>query len=111
MMAVFGRWTQVLACNVSAYAREEGKAGHFIEYARRRDLFVSGFFTLALFLLAAGHVGAILFFIMILTLLLVIDRIKRKLGGMTGDTLGAVSEIAEALILFFCLVIIKLGIC
>ncbi|MDP2943504.1 MAG: adenosylcobinamide-GDP ribazoletransferase, partial [Candidatus Omnitrophota bacterium] len=31
--AVFARWSQVLACTISKYARDEGKAKYFIEYA------------------------------------------------------------------------------
>ena len=44
--------------------------------------------------------GAVLFFISILPVFLFIEYIKRKIGGMTGDTIGAISEASEVLILF-----------
>lgn len=103
MMAAFSRWTQALACFVSTYARDEGKAKYFIEYADRKAVFTGGLFTLAIFLLLANFKGLILFIISLIPIFLFISYIKRRIGGMTGDTIGATSEIAEALIFLFCL--------
>jgi len=104
MMATFSRWSQGLACSISNYARKEGKAKFFIEYAKQRNVIIGALFTLVLFLLMAKLEGMLVFFLGLLFVLLFIQYIKGKIGGMTGDTIGATSEIAEVLILFFALI-------
>lgn len=107
MMAVFSRWTQTLACLISAYARQEGKAKYFIEYADRKAVLIGGLFTLALFLLLVGFKGLILFIISLFLVFLFINYVKRMIGGMTGDTIGAANELAEISMLLFCLFMVK----
>lgn len=103
MMAVFSRWSQVMACYMSEYVRMEGKAKYFIEHAGYRELLIGALVTLGVFLLLLHIKGAILFFIAIPAVILLINYIKIKIGGMTGDTIGAVSEVSEVLILFLSL--------
>ena len=104
LMAVFSRWTQCLACSNSVYARKEGKAKYFIEYASKRDVFIGGLFSLALFVLLMQIKGIILFLVSAPMIFLFLQYIKKKIGGMTGDTIGAISEVAEVLILLFFMV-------
>jgi len=103
IMAVFARWAQSLACLISKYARSEGKAKHFVEFAGRKEIVIGGLFTLTLFLLLANFKGAVLFTIPLVLIILFINYVKRKIGGMTGDTIGATNEVAEILILLFSL--------
>ncbi len=105
LMAVFSRWIQVLACFGSSYAREEGKATYFIEYASEKELFIGLLFTLILFYLFLGLKGLIVFFSSLIFAFLFFRWIKRKIGGMTGDTIGALNEIAEAGVLFCILIL------
>lgn len=104
MMAVFARWSQVLACCASDYARGEGKAKCFVEHARKPALLVGSIFTVFLFLLSMRFKGIVLFVPSFAVVFLFINYAKRKIGGMTGDTIGATSEIAEIAVLFFGLV-------
>ena len=106
MMATFARWTQILSCFLSNYARLEGKAKYFIKYAGHKELLAGGLFTLVTFLLLANLKGIVLFILSILIVLLFINYVKRKIGGMTGDTIGAVNELAEVIILIFSLILI-----
>ncbi len=101
MMATFARWSQVLACNTSKYARKEGKAKYFIGYNSKKELLGGGIFTIALFLLLTRLNGLLVFALSLLAVLLFIHYIKKRIGGMTGDTIGAVSEIAEVTVLCF----------
>lgn len=101
MMTTFARWSQVLACHTSEYARTEGKAKYFIEYRSKKGLLGGGIFTITLFLLLARLNGLLLFTLSLLPVFLFIHYIKGRIGGMTGDTIGAVSEIAEVTVLFF----------
>ena len=111
MMAVFARWSQVLACFTSDYARLEGKAKYFLAYKSRSAFLGAGFFTLLLFLLLMKLKGVILLILSLLFILLFIGYIKRRIGGMTGDTIGATSELAEVVFLFSLLIYLKAPCC
>lgn len=101
IMVAFGRWSQVLACYISEYARKEGKAKCFVEYASGDEFRIGTFFTLALFFVLLGLKGVVLFTFSLIPALLFINYARKKIGGMTGDTIGAVSEVSEIIILFF----------
>ncbi len=103
MMAVFARWSQSYACYSSKSAREDGKAKLFIEYAGPKETVIGELFTLVLFLLLAGLRGLMLFVLAFILIFLFNAYARRKIGGMTGDTIGATSEIAETGILFLSL--------
>ncbi|MBZ9577981.1 adenosylcobinamide-GDP ribazoletransferase [Patescibacteria group bacterium] len=103
-MVVFARWSQVLACFTSNYARKEGKAEYFIEYNSKKEFFLGGLLTMALFLLLMELKGIILLALSLLPICLFITYVKKRIGGMTGDTIGATSEVAEIAVLFFALI-------
>lgn len=105
--AVFARWSQTFACATSKYARQEGKAKYFIEHAKKADIFIGALFTLTLNWFLMGIKGIILFALLLATIFLFIQYAKRKIGGMTGDTIGATSEIAEAAALLFSLILLN----
>jgi adenosylcobinamide-GDP ribazoletransferase len=83
LMCVVSRWSMVLSMFVFPYARTEGKAKVFIDEV----LSVAKVTGLAVFAIAA-------LFTCVAGL-----RIKIKIGGITGDTIGAVSELTEVMIL------------
>lgn len=109
LMPMFGRWTQVLACSLSIYAREQGKAKYFIESAGKKEIFIATLYILAVFLFLMRLKGLIILLFSLLPVFLCINYIKNKIGGMTGDTIGAVNEISEVALLFFGLIFT--GIC
>lgn len=98
-MCCLARWTQAAGC-LLPYARNEGKAGLFIKYARKKDIIAGGVFTIIVFSALFGLKGIIIFFSSLIPALIFICRAKSKIGGMTGDTIGAVSEITEVSTLF-----------
>lgn len=104
---VFARWSQVLACSMSKYARDEGKAKYFIEYAKKTDMFIGALFILILNWFLMGTSGVILFALLTATIFIFMQYVKRKIGGMTGDTIGATNEIAEASALLFSLILLS----
>lgn len=100
-MTTFSRWSQALACCMSTYARQEGKAKFFVEYARPSDIIAGAAITFILFLLLAGISGVMLFIASFIAVFSFIIYTRARIGGMTGDTIGAVSEIADVTVLFF----------
>jgi len=105
--AVSARWSQVFACSVSEYARDEGKAKYFLKYAKKTDMFIGALFIVILNWFLMGVKGVILFALLLATIFLFIQYVKRKIGGMTGDTIGATNEIAEASALLFSLILLS----
>src|SRR3989339_1791050 len=99
-MPVVGRWAQVCAAGLSQYARSESGTGSFIlGGTTRRHVIYASLLPVFLFWYFYGLSGFIIFAIIIIFTLAWIWYIKKKIGGMTGDTLGATNEIAELLFL------------
>lgn len=98
-MCCFSRWAQAASC-LLPYARNEGRAGLFIKYARKKDIVIAGLFTIFVSWALFGLKGIVIFLTCLIPALLFIRYAKARIGGMTGDTIGAVNEITEASALF-----------
>ncbi len=105
--AVSARWSQPFACSASGYARDEGKAKCFIGHAKNSHMLIGALFTLLLDYLLMGIGGITLFAASLAVIFLFIRYSEKKIGGMTGDTIGAVNEIAEASALFLGLILLN----
>lgn len=102
---VFSRYAQVFACYFSRYARKEGKAKKFVEYAGRREFFYATLICIFLLIFLLRIKGLFLFNLCLPLTVLAVIWIKRRIGGMTGDTIGAVNEMAEASVFLFSLIL------
>ncbi|MGI6284979.1 adenosylcobinamide-GDP ribazoletransferase [Neomoorella humiferrea] len=99
LMPVLGRWAMVVALTSFPYARKEGLGSLFQAGQGRYSLF---FATLAAVLLAwfiMGPAGLIYLFLTALVSLGWCSWLRRLLGGLTGDTYGALAEIVEVFFL------------
>ncbi|MCM8812552.1 MAG: adenosylcobinamide-GDP ribazoletransferase [Candidatus Omnitrophica bacterium] len=103
-MALFSRWAQVLACVGTRYPRAEGRAQAFIAAAGWPQAVAGGAAVILIFAAVLGHAGLAVFGLSVAAVLAVKYYIQRRIGGMTGDTIGAVNEIGEVSVLFFTLV-------
>jgi adenosylcobinamide-GDP ribazoletransferase len=105
VMAAFSRWVQTFACAFSTYPRENGKAKLFVTSSKKINVIVSGIITFiaAILMLQLKIILPIVFTFILVCLFMAF--VKKKIGGMTGDTIGAVSEITETGILFFILLL------
>lgn len=111
---VLGRWAQVYGAAVFPYARAEGGTGSFTDKVGRRELLwasatvLTVSFGMLLFppimLTGAAGIYGIAYSVIKGTLLIAgtaagiiwsARYISRKLGGLTGDTYGAMNEFAE----------------
>lgn len=94
-MTVFGRWSQVFSCYISKDMLQEGTAKYFVEYVNTKIISFATLFTLGLFLMLLKIKGLMSFLICGFVVFLFINFIKKKIGGLTGDTIGATNEVAE----------------
>ena len=85
---------------LSNYARSESGTGSFIlEGTAPKHVIYASLLPVCLFWYFYGLSGFVIFAIIIIFTLVWIWYIKKKIEGMTGDTLGATNEIAELLFL------------
>lgn len=105
LMCVLSRWGQVLELYLFPYARGDGKAKVFSDGINRRIVMTSTAITLALVLIVWRLKGLSLAAGTILAVYLIGGLLKRKLGGITGDTIGMTSELLEIITLFGILII------
>ena len=102
LLAIWQLWKFTLAW-------QELRAATFgLEREQAQGHLNSAAVLLVLFLLMAKLKGIFLFVLPFFCVLLFIQYIKRRIGGMTGDTIGAISEIAEVSVLFSNLLIVSL---
>ncbi|MGB3212014.1 MAG: adenosylcobinamide-GDP ribazoletransferase [Desulforhopalus sp.] len=79
------------------YAKPEGGLGHLFYSDSSKITALSAFLLLVLFLLIFALSNLIITLLMIFIVILAFGRwCKTRLGGATGDTLGAVCELTEA---------------
>jgi adenosylcobinamide-GDP ribazoletransferase len=94
------RWNMVLAMYAFPSARSNGLGAFFRQAVTRRRVICASLLTLIIALLA-GHivVGLILWVSGALITLVVGEWVTHVLGGLTGDTYGAITEISEVVLL------------
>lgn len=106
LMYAFSRWAMAFACYGSVYPRSEGKAKFFIENAHFQDIACGGISVFLLFLLLGGLSGIMVFGLAFIFVILFKKYAQKKIGGLSGDTLGATGELAQASVLFFAFLIL-----
>ncbi len=100
LFPVAGRIGLPVAAGVSRYAREgEGLGKSFIGYCGIKEVILASIIHLTLFFSVLGLKGVVLGLVLIFSSLLVVKVFSLKIGGATGDTLGAVCEINQTIYL------------
>jgi adenosylcobinamide-GDP ribazoletransferase len=90
-----GRWAIVLSTGAFAYARPSGMGRDFKESIRVRHVVVAGLTALLAAAILAGPYGVLTWTAGSLAVLVAGQWIASRLGGLRGDTYGAVCETVE----------------
>ncbi|MCX5714720.1 MAG: adenosylcobinamide-GDP ribazoletransferase [Candidatus Omnitrophica bacterium] len=105
LMCMLSRWAMVLAMYFFPYARQEGKARAFIQGTSLKILLFATVGTLVLAIVIWQLKGLLLMAAITLITYLIGKFIQKKINGITGDTIGAINELTEVLVLFIILAI------
>ena len=106
-MPAAGRWVQVVLAVSCRYLRgPEGTGAVFLEYASERELLIASGSLIAVAMVLFGLQGIFLIFLLGITAMLLIKYFEIRLGGVTGDVLGASSELIEVLALLLVLAVV-----
>ncbi|OGW40537.1 MAG: cobalamin 5'-phosphate synthase [Nitrospirae bacterium GWD2_57_9] len=108
---LLARWSQTIMVYNARYGRDEGMGKAFVGHLRASGLAAAsavamGLSAFVVYRLDARSVVLIVTLLAGVLLLTFLARsyLHRKLGGVTGDSIGAVSELNEVLVLLLCVV-------
>lgn len=102
LMPVVGRWVMVMAASSSFYARPGTGIGRpFIDCVGLKEFALASIMTAIIAWLILTVKGIILLLAIYPVSLLLIEFLKKKIDGLTGDTLGCISEVIEVTALLF----------
>ncbi|MFQ5924421.1 MAG: adenosylcobinamide-GDP ribazoletransferase [Dehalococcoidia bacterium] len=99
LMPVLGRWAMVYAVFAYPSARREGIGQTFKEQANWQRMTIATLVALAISVLLMKLLGLALMAGVWLVAIIMAIFLRRRLGGLTGDTYGAINEVIEVLVL------------
>jgi len=95
LMPALARWTLVGAIFFFPYARSSGMGLPFKQGARRVRLILATVITLAASLVLLKGLGLVIIMSLGLIILGIATYLRSRLGGLTGDSYGAINEASE----------------
>ena len=103
---VLARWSQTFMAYNARYGREDGMAGAFVGHIRASTLAASSAVAagLSAFVVVRLDIRSVILALCLLSCAALLTwlgkrYVIRKLGGITGDAIGAISELNEVLVL------------
>jgi adenosylcobinamide-GDP ribazoletransferase len=93
------RWCLVFACTISKPAKNEGLGKVFIDTVSKKDFFIATIIAVLMSFIIFGLKGFFILIAVFFISFVFLKLISKKIGGITGDILGALNEIIETLVL------------
>jgi adenosylcobinamide-GDP ribazoletransferase len=103
-MPVLGRWGMLLCIFLFNYAKKEGKGKIFFEGINIRIFSIATLFTIFITVITLELKGLVIFLNVLIFTIFLGKFFSSKIGGITGDILGATNELIEILTLSLILV-------
>lgn len=96
---VISRLSTSINAGLGEYARKNGMSNGIIGKNGKKEAVISIIITMILSFIILKAKGLIILIFAILFILLLMKGVKRKIGGITGDTMGASLELTSILVL------------
>ena len=109
LMPVLGRWAMVYAIFVYSYARPSGLGKVFKQETSWPRFTLATLIAVAVTVILAQLVGLAIMFLIWLVTVAVAAYLKSKFSGLTGDTYGAINEVAEVGVLILLNLLVEMG--
>ncbi len=106
LMCVLSRYSLNTAISFFPYARQEGKAKVFFEVKDKILFYIPTLLAVILAGFTLKLTGLLISGLVIIFTLITGKFVKNILGGITGDILGAISELNELFVLFLIFILI-----
>lgn len=104
LTCVLSRYSMAIALFLFPYAREAGKAKVFVDGMNGRIFIAATIIALAVTFLISNVAGLAVLVLAAVFAYLANLGIKKKIGGVTGDTIGAVNELTEVVVLLIIII-------
>ena len=99
IMPACARFAMGLGTALFPYARPEGMGKGFSEYFSTRQMLLTLAYTALAAVLLYGWQGAVIFAVVVLFGYIFARFVSGRIGGLTGDVYGALSELSEVIAL------------
>jgi adenosylcobinamide-GDP ribazoletransferase len=103
----FARWTTLPLCLCLPYARAEGQGKLVAKQVGAFELLIASLTLLGSLLLFTWQYALIAFLVSVLITLLSGFYFRARLGGITGDCLGATNQLTEVVIYLTALILLR----
>jgi len=109
LMPMISRWAMVYAVFVYPYAKPSGLGRVVKQEARWYRFVVATLIVLVVAIVLAQLMGIAIMLGIWIIVMVMATYMKRKFSGLTGDTYGAINEVAEVCVLILVILLVRLG--
>ena len=109
LMPVLSRWGMVYALFAYPYAKPSGLGKTFKQGANWQMFTIATLITLAVTAIVARLTGLVIMLGTWVIIVVMAAYLKRKFSGLTGDTYGAINEVAEVCVLILVSLLLRSG--
>jgi adenosylcobinamide-GDP ribazoletransferase len=95
LVPTVSRWIMAVIASSYPYARSEGTAKPFVQNAGIKEIFFSSLFAAIISFAIYGWVGILIAMVTLLFSFIIAHWVQSQIGGVTGDILGGLNEMAE----------------
>ncbi|MFA5778875.1 MAG: adenosylcobinamide-GDP ribazoletransferase [Elusimicrobiota bacterium] len=99
LFPTLSRWSLVFASTISKPAKNEGLGKIFIDTVSKKDFFIATIAAVLISFLIFELKGFFILIAVSFVSFIFLKLISKKIGGITGDILGALNEIIEVFVL------------